>query len=160
MFANMSPSAWAELVGGVFIFIYFMIQVVQKIVNSTKWGKERKEERDKEKLERAHEQYQRFTDDFVKSFVPPLMKQLTDQDERLLENINLLKSSSNDLLRKDMTDIYYKYLPYKRILQFEKECFIKLYDDYVKQGGNSYIQHIYAEMMSWEVVLKKEELTK
>ena len=112
----MSPSAWAELVGGVFIFIYFMIQVVQKIVNSTKWGKERKEERDKEKLEKAHEQYQRFTDDFVKSFVPPLMKQLTDQDERLLENINLLKSSSNDLLRKDMTDIYYKYLPYKRIL--------------------------------------------
>lgn len=160
MLNSMSPQAWAEFIGGIFIFAYFMIQVVQKIVNSTKWGQERKAEKEKEKLEKAHEQYQKFTDEFVNSFVPPLVQQFKDQDEKLFQKMDQLKNSSNDLLRKDMTDIYYKYLPYKKILQFEKECFIKLYDDYVKQDGNSYIQHIYAEMMEWEVVLRKEDLIK
>lgn len=160
MFDSMSPQSWAEFIGGIFIFIYFLIQVGQKIINSTKWGQERKAAKEKEKLEKAHEQYQRFTDEFVNSFVPPLVQQFKDQDEKLFQKIDQLRNSSNDLLRKDMTDIYYKYLPYKKILQYEKECFIKLYDDYTRQDGNSYIQHIYTEMMSWEVVLKKEELTK
>lgn len=160
MFEVMTPSAWAETIGGIFIFVYFLIQVVTKIVDHTKWGQERKNEREKEKEEKAHKQYQRFTDEFVNSFVPPLVQQFKDQDEKLFQKIDQLRNSSNDLLRKDMTDIYYKYLPYKKILQYDKECFIKLYDDYTKQNGNSYIQHIYTELMSWEVVLKKEELTK
>lgn len=160
MFKDMTPAAWAELVGGFFIFIYILVQVIQKLVDRSKWGQKLKEEKESKKLEAAHEQYRKFTDEFVSSFVPPLVQPFKEQDEKLLQKIELLTSSSNDLLRKDMTDIYYKFLPYKKILQFEKECFIKLYDDYVKQGGNSYIQHIYAEMMEWEVVLKKEDLTK
>ena len=83
MFEVMTPSAWAETIGGIFIFVYFLIQVVTKIVDHTKWGQERKNAREKEREEKAHKQYQRFTDEFVNSFVPPLVQQFKEQDEKL-----------------------------------------------------------------------------
>lgn len=156
----MTPAAWAELVGGFFIFIYILTDVIRKLVDRSKWGQKVKEEKEIEKREAAHKQYKEFTEEFVQSFVPPLMKQLTDQDEKLNSKIDLLTKSSNDLLRKDMTDIYYMYLPYKKILDFDRKCFTKLYDDYTAQGGNSYIQDINTELRSWEVVATKEDLTK
>lgn len=158
MFEKITPSQWAEIIGGLFIFIYFLIQVIEKTINHTKWGKERKQEKDKEKEKQAHEQYKRFTNDFVESFVPPLIKQFTEQDEKLLEKLDKLTQSSNDLLRKDMTDIYYKYLPYRKILQYDKESFLKLYHDYAAQGGNTYITDVYNELKDWEVVLREEDL--
>lgn len=160
MFKDMTPTAWAELIGGFFIFIYVIVQVIQKLVDRSKWGQRMKEEKEKKKIEAAHAQYKQFTDEFVASFVPPLMKQLTDQDKKLFEKMDQLTKSSNDLLRQSMTNIYYKYLPYKKILNYDKECFLKLYEDYTSQGGNSYIQDIYNELKTWNVVLKKEELTK
>lgn len=160
MFKDMTPAAWAELVGGFFIFVYILTDVIKKLIDRSKWGQKMKEEKEQMKREIAHKQYREFTDEFVNSFVPPLMKQLTDQDEKLNSKIDLLTKSSNDLLRMDMNEIYYRYLPYKKILDYDRKCFIKLYDDYVEQGGNSYIQDINTELRSWEIVATKEDLTK
>lgn len=156
----MTPAAWAELVGGFFIFIYILTDVIKKLVDRSKWGQKMKEEKELQKREAAHKQYKEFTDEFVKSFVPPLMQQLVDQDEKLNDKIDKLTKSSNDLLRMDMNEIYYKYLPYKKILDYDRKCFIKLYDDYVDQGGNSYIQDMNKELRSWEVVATEDDLTK
>ena len=160
MFKDMTPAAWTELVGGFFIFIYILTDVIKKLIDRSKWGQKLKEEKEQKKREAAHKQYKEFTEEFVQSFVPPLMKQLTDQDEKLNSKIDLLTKSSNDLLRMDMNEIYYRYLPYKKILDYDRKCFIKLYDDYVDQGGNSYIQDINTELRSWEIVATKEDLTK
>ena len=154
MFANMSPNDWAQSIGGLLILVYFLYQIIEKLIGKSKWGQNRKQKKE----EAALAQYQKFTQDFVNQFVPPLMDQLNEQDEKLFKKIDQLKTSSNDLLRKDMTDIYYKYLPYKKILQYDKECFLKLYHDYASQDGNSYMKDVYEELKEWPVVLSKEEL--
>lgn len=154
MFTNMSPSDWAQSIGGLLILIYLLYQIIEKLIGKSKWGQNRKQKKE----EAALKQYQKFTQDFVNQFVPPLMDQLNQQDEKLFQKIDQLRTSSNDMLRKEMTDIYYKYLPYKKILQYDKECFLKLYYDYAAQDGNSYIKDVYEELKEWPVVLSKKDL--
>lgn len=156
----MSPMNWAQLIGGLFILLYLLVDVFRKLTDHSKWGQARKQEKETRQREAALKQYKEFTAEFVESFVPPLVKKFTEQDEKLFNKMEQLTQSSNDLLRKEMTSIYYKYLPYKKILQYDKECFIKLYHNYIAQGGNSYITDIYNELKDWEVVLTREDLEK
>lgn len=55
-------------------------------------------------------------------------------------------------LRSDMLHIYYQYLEEKRIRQYEVENFVFLYKAYKALRGNSFIDKIYKEVMSWEVI--------
>lgn len=55
-------------------------------------------------------------------------------------------------LRSDMLVIYYRHRDEKRIRQYEKENFIKLYQAYKALGGNSFIDDINREVKTWEVV--------
>ena len=55
-------------------------------------------------------------------------------------------------LRSDMLHIYYQYLDAKRIRQYEVENFVYLYKAYKALKGNSFIDKIYKEVMSWEVI--------
>ena len=73
-------------------------------------------------------------------------------------SIDLLKNAQLDTMRYSMNKIYYKYRPYKKILDCDKKAFIKLYNDYKPMGGNSWIDSLYPEVMSWEVVENWEEL--
>ena len=152
-------SDFATFVGGFFILGSIIFEAFKKATEHTEWSKKRQAEKMKVKKEVAHEQYKEFTNEFINEFVPPLLKQFSDADQSIIEKLDKLTNSSNDLLRKDMTDIYYKYLPYKKILQYDKKCFIKLYHDYGAQGGNTYIDAIWEEIQTWEVVLSKEELS-
>ena len=70
----------------------------------------------------------------------------------------MLIKSSNDMLRKDIVRIYYKYLPYKKILQYDKEFVCAVYQDYHAQGGNSFIDGIMKIIRTWLVVSTEEEL--
>ena len=54
MFKDMTPAAWAELVGGFFIFIYILTEVIKKLVDRSKWGQKMKEEKEQAKREAAH----------------------------------------------------------------------------------------------------------
>lgn len=55
-------------------------------------------------------------------------------------------------LRSDMLHIYYANKHSKRIRQYEMENFVYLYKAYKSLKGNSFIDKIYKEVMTWEVV--------
>ena len=56
------------------------------------------------------------------------------------------------LLRSEMLRIYYHNKDSEQIRQFELENFIALYKAYKALKGNSFIDKIYNEVMSWEVI--------
>lgn len=55
-------------------------------------------------------------------------------------------------LRNDMLHIYYEYKDSKKIRQYELENFVYLYKAYKALRGNSFIDKIYKEVMTWEVI--------
>lgn len=90
------------------------------------------------------------------------IKDLTlSQEDRLKDvqkTVNLLSESQKDMLRYDMNRIYYKYLPYKKILSADKKAFIKLYNDYKAMDGNTWIDALHEELIKWPIVESSEEL--
>ena len=55
-------------------------------------------------------------------------------------------------LRSDMLRIYYNNRETKQIRQYEYENFVFLYEAYKALKGNSFIDKIYEEIKSWEVI--------
>jgi hypothetical protein len=55
-------------------------------------------------------------------------------------------------LRSEMLRIYYHNRERERIRQYEFENFIMLYEAYKALKGNSFIDKIYKEVQSWEVI--------
>ena len=56
------------------------------------------------------------------------------------------------LLRSEMLRTYYGNKDTGTIRQYELENFIKLYKAYKALRGNSFIDKIYKEVMTWEVI--------
>ena len=61
-------------------------------------------------------------------------------------------NSQKCLLRSSMLSIYYSNFETKKIRQYEFENFIYLYEGYKKLKGNSFIDKIYKEINTWEVI--------
>jgi hypothetical protein len=55
-------------------------------------------------------------------------------------------------LRSEMLRIYYRHIEKKTIRQYEYENFVMLYEAYKALNGNSFIDKIYKEVQSWNVV--------
>ena len=55
-------------------------------------------------------------------------------------------------LRSDMLRTYYANKNTKKIRQYELENFVYLYKAYKALKGNSFIDKIYKEVMTWEVI--------
>ena len=55
-------------------------------------------------------------------------------------------------LRTDMLRIYYKNHEKETIRQYEYENFVYCYEAYKALKGNSFIDKIYKEVQSWEVI--------
>ena len=55
-------------------------------------------------------------------------------------------------LRSEMLRIYYKHCENEKIRQFEYENFVLLYEAYKALRGNSFIDKIYDEVRTWEIV--------
>lgn len=56
------------------------------------------------------------------------------------------------LMRSDMLKIYYHNREREKIRQYEYENFVMLYEAYKAMKGNSFIDKIYKEVQTWEVV--------
>ncbi len=56
-------------------------------------------------------------------------------------------------LRNDMLEIYYNNREKEQIHQYEYESFVFMYESYKALKGNSFIDKIYTEVQSWEIVL-------
>lgn len=72
-------------------------------------------------------------------------KSIADKVEPIAEGVKCQ-------LRSDMLQIYYRHCDTKRIRQYEKENFVMLYEAYVALKGNSFIEDIYKEVRTWEVI--------
>ena len=55
-------------------------------------------------------------------------------------------------LRSEMLRIYYHHLETKTIRQYEYENFVLLYEAYKALKGNSFIDKIYSEVKTWEII--------
>lgn len=55
-------------------------------------------------------------------------------------------------LRRDMLQTYYHNKEKQTIRQYEYENFVYLYEAYKALKGNSFIDKIYKEVQSWEVI--------
>lgn len=55
-------------------------------------------------------------------------------------------------LRSEMLRIYYHHREKEVIRQYEYENFVMLYEAYKALKGNSFIDKIYEEVHSWEIV--------
>lgn len=55
-------------------------------------------------------------------------------------------------LRSEMLRIYYHNADNGKIRQYEYENFVFLYEAYKSLDGNSFIDKIYSEIQSWEVI--------
>lgn len=55
-------------------------------------------------------------------------------------------------LRSEMLSTYYHHREMETIRQYEFENFVLCYEAYKALGGNSFIEHIWAEVNKWEVL--------
>lgn len=55
-------------------------------------------------------------------------------------------------LRNEMLQIYYRNREQETIHQYEYENFVMLYEAYKALNGNSFIDKIYSDVKTWEVI--------
>lgn len=55
-------------------------------------------------------------------------------------------------LRSDMLRTYYHHRESETIRQYEYENFVMAYEAYRALGGNSFMEKIYGEVKTWEVI--------
>lgn len=67
-------------------------------------------------------------------------------------SVKKISNGTKCQLRSEMLRIYYKNRETQVIRQYEYENFIYLYEAYKALHGNSFIDKIYEEVRSWEVV--------
>ena len=66
--------------------------------------------------------------------------------------IKKLANGTKCQLRNEMLHIYYHNKDAKQIRQYEYENFVFLYEAYKALHGNSFIDKIYEEVKSWEII--------
>lgn len=150
----MGISEIVSSVGGVFLLFYLLWQLAEKLFGNVQWFQKLK----KKKLEEEDKRQKEITKKVVAQVLPPIISALEEKNKEQDKKLSLLVHSSNDMLRKDIIRIYYKYLPYKRILQYDKEFITVAYADYTAQNGNSFIRDLVTEINTWTVVRQEEDL--
>ena len=70
----------------------------------------------------------------------------------LIVKINKIATGEKCQLRSDMLQIYYANRERREIHQYEYENFVMLYEAYKALKGNSFIDKIYKEVETWEVI--------
>lgn len=70
----------------------------------------------------------------------------------LLMQQSKIKKGTLCQLRTEMLRIYYRHCDSEQIRQYEYENFVLLYEAYKSLKGNSFIDKIYKEVQTWEVI--------
>lgn len=67
-------------------------------------------------------------------------------------SIKKIANGTKCQLRSEMLRIYYHNHQQSIIRQYEYENFVALYEAYKALGGNSFIEKIYTEVKTWEII--------
>jgi hypothetical protein len=70
----------------------------------------------------------------------------------MLVFVKKISNGTKCQLRSEMLRIYYHNKEEEKIRQYEYENFVFLYEAYKALKGNSFIDKIYKEVSSWEIV--------
>ena len=63
-----------------------------------------------------------------------------------------IREGQRCLLRAEIVRLYYRHREGKTFREFEFKLLEQCYQAYKALGGNSFIDHIYAEMVEWEII--------
>lgn len=67
-------------------------------------------------------------------------------------SVRKLSNGTKCQLRSEMLRIYYRHRESRTIRQYEFENFVFLYEAYKALKGNSFIDRIYEEVKTWEII--------
>jgi hypothetical protein len=70
----------------------------------------------------------------------------------VLMKISKISNGTKCQLRSEMLRIYYHHHEKGEIRQYEYENFVYLYEAYKALKGNSFIDKIYSEVKTWEII--------
>ncbi len=70
----------------------------------------------------------------------------------VIMRVNKISNGTKCQLRSEMLRTYYRNKDAESIRQYELQNFIMLYESYKALNGNSFVDKIYEEVMSWEVI--------
>jgi hypothetical protein len=70
----------------------------------------------------------------------------------VIVSVRKISNGTKCQLRSEMLRIYYHNREAEKIRQYEYENFVMLYDAYKALKGNSFIDKIYEEVHSWDIV--------
>lgn len=78
--------------------------------------------------------------------------------QHLEADIGKMEAAKNDreallcLLRNQITEIYYRYLPSREMPAHQYKNMILLSDAYSHEGGNTYVSAIVGKMKAWKII--------
>lgn len=70
----------------------------------------------------------------------------------VIVSVRKIATGTRCQLRSEMLRIYYHHREQETIRQYEYENFVMLYEAYKALKGNSFIDKIYGEIKTWDVV--------
>jgi hypothetical protein len=70
----------------------------------------------------------------------------------VMVNVRKISTGTKCQLRSEMLRIYYHNRESRTIRQYEYENFVMLYEAYKALKGNSFIDKIYDEIKTWEII--------
>lgn len=70
----------------------------------------------------------------------------------VVASISKIATGQRCQLRSEMLRIYYKNQSNAALKEYEMENFVKLYEAYKALNGNSFIDRVYTEVMTWRVI--------
>ena len=70
----------------------------------------------------------------------------------VIVSIRKIATGTKCQLRSEMLRIYYNHKEREQIRQYEYENFVMLYEAYKALKGNSFIDKIYKEVQTWEII--------
>ena len=63
-----------------------------------------------------------------------------------------IREGQRCLLRSEIVKIYYRHNEDRQLREYEYRNLVQCYEAYKALKGNSFIDHIYAEMQEWKII--------
>ena len=63
-----------------------------------------------------------------------------------------IREGQRCLLRAEIVRLYYRHREEKKLREYEYKLLVQCNEAYKALKGNSFIDHIYAEMQEWEII--------
>lgn len=144
-----------NLIGGLIILFFLAWQVIEKAFGNIGWIKARHEKHEKDAMAKKEKEITSLVREII---IPPILEEIEQINDRQNVKLDNLLKSTNDTMRLELLRVYFKYRPYKKIPQWTRESAAHIYEDYTAQEGNSFVEDLWNQMSTWEVVSSEHDI--